>query len=125
MRKDALQGASRCDPVRNDGAGVAQGEERKPLRIAAVCETVEENTTGRGRTRTGTNLTVQGILSPQEFTAKQGVGADFSAEGAVQGAVETKADPTLQRVRDAWPNLPPAIRAGIIAMIDVAEEQKP
>jgi hypothetical protein len=28
----------------------------------------------------------------------------------------------LQRVHDAWPTLPEAIRAGILAMIDVAQK---
>ena len=43
MRKDAPDGASGCDAVRDEGKTIAQGEERKPLRIADVCESVRED----------------------------------------------------------------------------------
>jgi hypothetical protein len=35
-------------------------------------------------------------------------------------ARETPIDPDLARLIDSWPALPPAIRAGILAMIDAA-----
>jgi hypothetical protein len=41
---------------------------------------------------------------------------------AVQTAVETKLDAERQRVLDAWPTLPEALRAGILAMIDAASK---
>lgn len=65
MRKDTPDDASGCDAMRHDGDCVAQGDERKPLRIADVCETMRENATGRGGIRTHTPLTREGILSPQ------------------------------------------------------------
>jgi integrase len=65
MRKNGPDGASGCDAVRNELACVAQGEERKPLRIADVCEAMPSDATSRGRIRTGTGVTPQGILSPQ------------------------------------------------------------
>jgi integrase len=65
MRNDTPDGASGCDAVPNEGDCVAQREERKPLRIADVREAVRENATSRGRIRTGTGVTPQGILSPQ------------------------------------------------------------
>ena len=46
----------------------------------------------------------------------EGVGADA-------GAVETKnahADPDLQAIIDAWPGLPEAIKAGILATVKAA-----
>ena len=36
------------------------------------------------------------------------------------GGENRPADPDLARLVDAWPDLPPAIRAGILAMIGVA-----
>lgn len=63
MRKDALDDASGCDAVRDEGDCIAQGDERKPLRIADVCETVRKNASGRGGSRTHTGFTPQGILS--------------------------------------------------------------
>jgi hypothetical protein len=41
---------------------------------------------------------------------------------AVETAVEPKIDPDLQRVLDAWPTLPEALRAGILAMIGAARK---
>ena len=43
--------------------------------------------------------------------------------GANAGAVETKRehqDPDLQAIIDAWPNLPDAVKAGIVAMVRTA-----
>ena len=43
--------------------------------------------------------------------------------GADAGAVETKTahdDPDLQAIIDAWPALPDAIKAGIVAMVTAA-----
>ena len=65
MRKNGPPRASVCEAVRDDGKTAAQGEERKPLRIADVCETVREDATGRGGIRTHTPVAGEGILSPQ------------------------------------------------------------
>jgi hypothetical protein len=37
-------------------------------------------------------------------------------------ARETQIDPDLAHLIDAWPELPPAIRTGILAMIDAARK---
>src|SRR5262249_24427382 len=58
-------GASERDNMRDEGKGTGQGEERKPLRIADVCEVVRKDATGRGGIRTHTPVTQEGILSPQ------------------------------------------------------------
>ncbi len=45
--------------------------------------------------------------------------------GAESGAVDTEKvpiDPDLARLINAWPNLPEAIRAGIVAMVRAAVE---
>jgi hypothetical protein len=45
----------------------APGDERNPLRIENVCETVREDATGHGGIRTHTPNTGEGILSPQRL----------------------------------------------------------
>ncbi len=37
---------------------------------------------------------------------------------------KTEIDPKLQRLIDAWPTLPAALREGILAMIDAARKDK-
>jgi len=44
-----------------------------------------------------------------------------AAAGAAVGSENTPIDPDLAAVVDAWPKLPEAIRAGILAMIRAAE----
>ena len=65
MRKSPRDGANGCDAVRNEGDKAETDEERKPLRIADVYDSVRDDAISRGRTRTGTGITPQGILSPQ------------------------------------------------------------
>jgi hypothetical protein len=58
---------------------------------------------------------------PPETRGKRGAS---EGTGADAGAVETKTahdDPDLQAIIDAWPALPEAIKAGILAMIRAAE----
>ncbi len=55
-----------------------------------------------------------------ENTEKTGISADAGADA---GAVETKRGqfgPDLQAIIDAWPALPEAIKAGILAMVRAA-----
>jgi len=55
-----------------------------------------------------------------ENIGKSGISADAGADA---GAVETKTgrfSPDLQALIDAWPALPDAIRAGIVAMVKAA-----
>jgi len=53
-------------------------------------------------------------------SGKQGVGNPSGAECGALGAREAPIDPELVAVVDAWPKLPQAIRAGILAMIRAA-----
>jgi hypothetical protein len=48
MRKEHPDSAKECVTVRNDGEGIAQGEERKSLRIADLCEGVREDAVENG-----------------------------------------------------------------------------
>jgi len=60
-----------------------------------------------------------------ENTGKTGISADAGADA---GAVETKncsPDADLQSIIDAWPTLPEAIRAGILAMVDASGRGEP
>ena len=49
--------------------------------------------------------------------------------GAVSGAVPVErppaADPGLAQVVTAWPDLPQAVKAGIVAMVKAAKDSKP
>ncbi len=45
MRKEPTDSAKECVAVRIDGDSLAQGKERKSLRIADLCESVREDAT--------------------------------------------------------------------------------
>lgn len=52
-----------------------------------------------------------------------GKNADSNVSGAESGAVADETgpiDPDLQRIIDAWPALPDALKTGIVAMVEVA-----
>ena len=59
-------------------------------------------------------------MEPQETPGKQG----FSQNGCAlvaQNPAGRSVDPDLQAVVDAWPGLPPAVKAGIVAMVKAAK----
>lgn len=56
--------AAAGDTVRRGANSQKNDTAQKSLRIADVCEPMREDATGRGRTRTGTPLAREGILSP-------------------------------------------------------------
>lgn len=68
-----------------------------------------------------------GLEHPQNPSGKSGVASESGAKcGALPGdsdpkpALATPADPDLSAVVAAWPNVPPAVRAGIVAMVKAA-----
>ena len=66
------------------------------------------------------------IMSPQGDSASTdsiSSSADDPASARSRISSKTEIDPELQRVLDAWPNLPAAIRCGILAMIDAARKE--
>ena len=64
---------------------------------------------------------LRGLELPHENTEKKGV-SDQS--GAESGAQEAQLDPELAAVVDAWPALPEAIKAGILAMVETTAGAK-
>jgi hypothetical protein len=49
--------------------------------------------------------------------AKSGNSSDRAAQGAAVDAENGPIEPDLQAVIDAWPALPDAVKAGILAMV--------
>ena len=62
-----------------------------------------------------------GIEPGPKSSGNMGVGNQSGAECGALGAREDPLDPDLTRVIEAWPTLPPAIHAAILAMIDAAD----
>ena len=63
----------------------------------------------------------EGVEPPPENTDKTGVLNQSGAESGALDAQKAELSPELAAVVEAWPKLPPAIRAGILAMIRAAE----
>jgi hypothetical protein len=59
-------------------------------------------------------------LGPQS-SGNSGVGGQSGAKCGALDAPKAPLDPDLAAVVDAWPALPPTIKAGILAMIGAAE----
>ena len=65
----------------------------------------------------------QGIMSPQkDSTNAEPIPCcdDANSDDSTGRSTRNELDADLQRVLDAWPTLPEALRAGILAMIDAA-----
>ena len=62
-----------------------------------------------------------GIELVPQSSGNNGVGKQSGAECGALGAPEAPIDPDLAAVVDAWPRLPEAIKAGILAMIRAAK----
>lgn len=62
-----------------------------------------------------------GIEHGPKSSGNQGVGNQSGAESGALGAREAPIDPELAAVVDAWPALPAAIKAGILAMVRAAK----
>ena len=60
---------------------------------------------------------------PQENAGKTGVSSEWAAVGAAAKPETAAIDPDLQAVIQAWPGLPTALRAGIVAMVKAADPQ--
>jgi hypothetical protein len=58
-----------------------------------------------------------GTRTPGEIPEETALSAE---SGAKSGALITESDPDLARVLDAWPKLPPHIKAAVLALIGTA-----
>jgi hypothetical protein len=58
-----------------------------------------------------------GLEHPGESTENTATSPTGGAESGALGAREAPIDPSLAAVVDAWPALPDAIKAGILAMV--------
>ncbi|RIK78821.1 MAG: hypothetical protein DCC68_14290 [Planctomycetota bacterium] len=64
---------------------------------------------------------VHGNRTTAKNAGETGVPIESGAESGALGARTAQFDPDLAAVVDAWPTLPAAIRAGILAMIGTAD----
>ena len=62
-----------------------------------------------------------GLEQPHSFRGKIGPEGACGAESGAPDAVVAGGDPDLKKLIEAWPKLGRATRAGIIAMVRVAE----
>ena len=67
---------------------------------------------------------LRGLELPHENTGKTGVSDQSGTESGALGAQEAPLDPELAAVVDAWPALPEAIKAGILAMVETTAGAK-
>jgi hypothetical protein len=63
----------------------------------------------------------EGLEPPTKSSRNSGVGDQSGAKCGALDAREARFDPELAAVIDAWPALPPANKAGILAMIGAAK----
>ena len=49
-------------------------------------------------------------------------GKSGGAESGAESAETAPSDPELAKVIDAWPTLPEAVKAGIVAMVEVSKQ---
>ncbi len=128
-RKERPDGANDCGRVRNDYHGCTQGDERKPLRIADVCETMRDDAGFCDVTRSDSIVSVGGTPGPLAgCTSTDPISSSKNTSSAPTSTADNEKKPAigieLQRVLTAWPTLPEAMRAGILAMIDAAQGER-
>jgi hypothetical protein len=63
-----------------------------------------------------------GLETPPQNTDKTPISQTGGAISDALSANSDHIDPDLQRLIDAWPTLPAALTAGILAMIDAARK---
>jgi hypothetical protein len=125
LRSACVSDESRCDSVRTN--------ENPPMGMRKEVE--ERNSLKEERLQAieGDCVRLRGIspagLEPATFSSGDGSGADPSTLPAMtcgeprpsvahQLPTEAQIDPELQRVLEAWPHLPPHIRAGMLALVE-------
>ena len=66
----------------------------------------------------------QGFEQPAETPAKRGISETGGAKSGALSPVSTPIDPDLAAITAAWPELPAALKAGIVAMVKAATGSK-
>ena len=64
----------------------------------------------------------RGVEQAAKTAGKKPVCESGGAESGAESAENTSISPDLQKLIDAWPNLPKAVKAGIVAMVNAAKE---
>jgi hypothetical protein len=124
VRKVLPISAIKCEAVRNDDE---TGTLEFPGKNATECEQTPKKPNSRGRIRTGTGVTSQGILSPRSDSASFDSAKpsdDAFSDLTSRADNRNELDADMQQVVDAWPTLPEVLRAGILAMISSAKMEK-
>jgi hypothetical protein len=66
------------------------------------------------------SLRPEGVEIPPQNAGKTQISQTGGAKSGALSSDSAPIDPDLQRVLEAWPMLPAALRSGILAMIDAA-----
>ncbi len=98
-------------PARSCGNGQPKEPSDAPLRHGSAREK-------RKRLRSESNRRWR-ICNPEAEPVSLGNGSDFR-EVITQAITTEPADPALAQVVEAWSSLPPAVRAGILAMVEAS-----
>ena len=67
---------------------------------------------------------MRGLEQTSQSSGKSQIDSTGGAESGAFQAANGSHDPDLQLINDHWPQLPDAIRAGIIAMVQAADPSK-
>ena len=98
----------------------------KPLSHAGLCDSVQRGASKRAKGLEPSTFSLEGckhIAQGTETTGPcEGASATPSSRPSSRDANQP-ADAELQRLIDAWPTLPHAVRAGIMAMVKATETQ--
>ena len=70
-----------------------------------------------------TPMTGQGLEPPQDSSKKTPDSHTGGAESGAQRAPKSPNDHDLQQVAAAWPKLPGAVKAGIVAMVEATKKE--
>ncbi|MEI8194456.1 MAG: hypothetical protein WCI73_00960, partial [Phycisphaerae bacterium] len=92
-----------------------QAKTQKPASIAGFVNQ------GRSGIRTHESRICNPLSTGDNRCDSNGLSVDGQGVGTRVGQTVEKTDPELDAVTAAWPTLPPAIRAGIVAMVKVAQ----
>jgi len=70
------------------------------------------------------NLLIKSQHATPENPEENAHSLDSAAPGAAVGAQNTPIDPDLQAIIERWPELPDAVKAGILAMVRTSGDAK-